>query len=76
MGEMRILGGRGDTKVIWNTENAAEVKAAKRQFKDLVEKQRFAAFRVNESGSQGERVREFDPNAGKLIIVPPMAGGA
>ena len=76
MGEMRILGRRGDTKVIWNTANDDETKAAKRQFKDLVKKRGFAAFRVNDDGSQGERIREFDPQAGKLIIIPPMAGGA
>jgi hypothetical protein len=76
MGEMRIIGGRGDTKVIWNPENSHEVKAAERQFKDLVKKQKFAAFRVLKDGERGEQVREFDPRAAKLIIVPPMAGGA
>lgn len=76
MGEMRILGKRGDTRVIWNTANDDEVKAAERQFKDLVKKKGFVAFRVLKDGSQGERVRDFDPQAGKLIIIPPMAGGA
>lgn len=74
MGEMRVMGGHGDTKVIWNSENADEVKAAERQFKELVKK-KFAAFLVKQDGEQGERVRDFDPQAGKLILVPPMAGG-
>jgi hypothetical protein len=75
MGEMRVMGGHGDTKVIWNPENRDESKAAERQFKDLVKKKKFAAFLVKKDGEQGERVREFDPQAGKLILVPPMAGG-
>lgn len=75
MGEMRIIGGKGDTKVIWNPENKDEVKAAEKQFKDLVKKRKFAAFHVREDGGQGERITEFDPQAGKIIMVPPMAGG-
>jgi hypothetical protein len=33
------------------------------------------AFRVGEGGRKGEQIRAFDPEAEKLILAPPMAGG-
>lgn len=75
MGEMRVMGQPGDTRVMWNPDNTDEVKAAKRQWDDLVGKKRFRGFRVKSDGEKGEQVTEFDPDAAKLIIVPPMAGG-
>lgn len=89
MGELSVMGafGRkvllstgaalepGDTKVIWNPRDEDEVTNARRTFDELVGEKRFAAFRVRERGARGEQVTEFDPDAEKLIIVPPMAGG-
>jgi phage terminase large subunit-like protein len=77
MGEMRVMGRSGDTRIIWNPRDVDEVAAAKRTFDDLVGGKGFLAFRVNkESGNKGTQIREFDPQAEKLIIAPPMAGGA
>lgn len=75
MGELVLMGIAGDTKVMWNADNADEVKAAKKTWDDLVGKKRFLGFKVKKSGEPGEQIREFDPSAGKLIIAPPMAGG-
>lgn len=76
MGEMRVMGQKGDTRVIWNPRDPDEVAAAKAQFDTLVGEKRFLAFKVTAGGGKGEQIREFDPTAEKLIIAPPMAGGA
>jgi len=75
-GEMSVMGKEGDTKVIWNAENADEVENARRTFNDLRRKG-FTAYSVR--GEKGERDRvitEFDPGAERIIMVPRVAGGA
>jgi hypothetical protein len=72
---MRIMGQAGDTKVIWDSDNAEEVKNARRTFGDLRAKG-FLAFRVEPgSGKKGTQITEFDAEAEKLIMVPAMRGG-
>jgi len=72
--EMALLDGTGDTKVIWDPKNADEVDAAKTQFNAL-RKKGFIAYTVNKKGDKGEIIREFDPDAEKIILSPPLAGG-
>jgi hypothetical protein len=73
--EIAVMGREGDTKTIWNPQNTDEVANARRTFTDL-RAQGYLAFRVNEDGGQGEQITEFDPNAGKMILmVPQMRGG-
>ena len=75
MGEMRILDTSGDTKVIWDPDNEDEVDAAEAQFNSL-KKKGFTAFEVGKRGKKSdERVDEFNPDLGKLIMVPAMRGG-
>ena len=74
MGELRILGKEGDTKVIWDPKNDDEVEAAEEQFDSLVDKG-FLAFKVKKDGSKGTQIKEFDPKAGKIILVPKIVGG-
>lgn len=74
MGNMAIMGKSGDTKLIWSPGNEAEVDNARRTFNDLKAK-RFVAFAVKKDGEKGERVTEFDADAEKIIMVPPMQGG-
>ena len=64
----------GDTKIIWNSDNAEEVSNARRTFDDL-KKKGFAAFAVKANGDKGERIFAFDEDAEKLIMVPPLQGG-
>lgn len=64
----------GDTKIIWNPRDRDEAANAKRTFDEFTAK-RFHAFKVDESGSKGEQVDEWDPEIGKMILAPPMAGG-
>lgn len=74
--EIAIMGREGDTKVIWNPQNTDEVENARRTFVDLRAKG-YLAFRVQaEGGDKGEQITEFDPQAGKMILmVPQMRGG-
>ena len=73
--ELAIMSTKGDTKVMWNPENADEVAAAKAQFDTLIGKG-FSAFKVvGPKGEQGDQIREFDPKAGKIILVPALQGG-
>jgi very-short-patch-repair endonuclease len=76
MGELRIMGAKGDSKHIWNPRDPDETAAAKAVWDDLVGKKRFLGFKVKRGGEPGERITEFDSEAGKLIITPPMAGGS
>lgn len=74
IGEMRVMGRKGDTRIIWDPDNEHEVAQARKTFDDL-RKKRFVAFKVGSGGKKGEQVTEFDPSAEKLILAPPMAGG-
>jgi len=71
-----MMTGHGDVRKIWNAANADEVEDAKRTWEHLVGEKGYMAFLVNpEDNTKGDQIREFDPNAGKIILVPPMRGG-
>lgn len=72
---MEVMDGSGDTKSIWDPENEDEVAAAKAQYDTLVKKG-YRAFAVSgKDGEQGEQMDKFDPKAGRMIMIPAMAGG-
>ena len=73
-GIMRVMGVRGDTKIIWDSDNSDEVAAAKKTFNDLRDKH-FTAFSVSKKGDKDKMITEFDPDAEKIIMVPRMQGG-
>ena len=75
MPEMRVMGGKGDTKIIWDRDNPEEVENARRTFDDLKEKG-YLAYKVDDDdASKGEVIRRFNAKAEKMILAPPMAGG-
>lgn len=74
MGELRVMGREGDTRMTWDRGNADEVESVRAMFNDL-RRRGHLAYSVEEGGGRGEVVREFDPNAQKVILAPPMAGG-
>lgn len=71
---MVALDASGDTKTIWNPANPDETANAKRTFEDLTKKG-YLAFSVNSDGSKGEQITRFDPEAGKVLLIPQMRGG-
>ena len=74
MGELRCMSSLGDTKVIWDPKNDDEVEAAEEQFNTLIDKG-FSAFEVKKGGDKGKKITKFNPNAGKIIMVPEIVGG-
>lgn len=75
MGEMCVLGKIGDLKIMWDKKKDVEVMAAKEQFERLME-EGYTAFEVGLKGKiTTKKVEEFDPDLGKLIMVPEIAGG-
>lgn len=75
MGTLAVMSRtQGDTHVIWDAANADEVANARRMFNDLRSKG-FFAYAVTGEGRKGRQVTEFEPDAQKIIMAPPMAGG-
>ncbi len=73
-GELAVMGMEGDIKSIWDPAVPDEVENARSTF-DRMRKKGYLAFSVNAAGDKGEQIREFDPAAGKIIMVPPLQGG-
>ena len=64
----------GDSKLVWSSSNQDEVSAARKMFQDLKAKG-FLAYSVKKDGDKGSVVREFDSEAEKIIMTPPLVGG-
>lgn len=75
MGTLATMGQRGDVKQIWDPANADEVAAARKTFNDLTKKGYLAFAVTGSKGAKGEQIREFDPEASRIILAPPMQGG-
>ena len=73
-GTMRIIDGTGDTKLIWDSTKEVEVENARQTFNNL-KKKKYNAYAVKKDGEKGTVITEFDPDAEKIIMAPPMAGG-
>jgi hypothetical protein len=75
MGTMATLSRAGDVRVMWNPDVPGEVAAAKKAFDEAIKKG-MLAFSVKKTGEKGTQVREFDAEAEKIILAPPMRGGS
>lgn len=70
------MGVEGDVKTVWDPNAADEVEEARRQFERLTKEKKFRAYRVTgTNGEAGEPMPTFEAAAGRVIFVPPMAGG-
>lgn len=74
MGEMRIIGRKGDVKVEWHPDNPAEVEVAKTAFEENKQKG-YKAFRMYPGERDGEEINRLDEYADLILFVPPMVGG-
>ena len=72
--ELTVLDFNGESKHQWNPDNPDEVAAIRTLYNEL-KKKGFLAFSVNRKGDRGEQIREFDPEAGHIILAPPQKGG-
>jgi len=74
-GEMAVMGKEGDTKHMWDKTKPVEVNRARELFDGFI-KDGYTAFSVaGEKGDKDKQVRTFDPNAERLIFVPPVQAG-
>lgn len=66
----------GDVEVSWAPGNDDEIGAARETF-DRLRRRGYLAYKTSGSGSRKSRdqIREFDPAAGRIVMVPPLAGG-
>lgn len=71
---MHVLDRTGDSRFMWSPDNPDEIKAAKQHFKKLKDKG-YLAYKVEDDGSKGEVIRDFDETAGKIIMSPQLVGG-
>lgn len=74
MNELRVIDPTGDTKTIWDPSRPDEVENARETFRKLKAKG-YIAYRVDQGGNKAEIMAEFDPQAGKVIMAPPVVGG-
>ena len=74
MGMLRILCGRGDVKVEWDTERAEAVAEAERIFRENAARG-YTAFKVEDGVNNATRIDEFDPAAREIIQIPRIVGG-
>jgi hypothetical protein len=72
--ELAVMDHTGDTKTIWDSDNADEVEAARETFNAL-KKKGYMIYRVGKLGAKGEQMQKFDPEAEKMIAVPAVVGG-
>lgn len=73
-GLLAVMNDTGDTKTIWDRNNADEVEAARAQF-DFFKKKGYMAYKIVVEGTKGEIISKFDPSAERIIFAPPMGGG-
>lgn len=65
----------GDTRIMWDADRPTEVDAARAAF-DAARSRGYLGYSVSESGERGnEVIREFDPEAEKIIMAPALRGG-
>jgi hypothetical protein len=74
MGELISMSRKGDVKLSWNRDNEQEVTAAREIFDEKI-KEGWAAFAEKKFGGKGDKVKTFDPDAERIVLVPPIAGG-
>ncbi len=71
---LEVMDDTGDTKTNWDKGNADEVAAARAQFASLKDKG-YVAYSVDKDGESDSVIKEFDPDAERLIMRPAMVGG-
>jgi hypothetical protein len=74
-GLMCTLDKTGDVRQMWDRRNDDEVEAARKQFRELTRKGYLAYKAEGKDGHQGEQIREFDPEAERIILVKQLVGG-
>lgn len=75
MGVLKLMGPAGDQRIAWDPTDKGQITKAKAKFDQLVKNMKYLAFRMDETGKKGEQIKEFDENAGAILVVAPIVGG-
>lgn len=73
MGIIRWMCADGDTQLAWDTCNPASIDRAREMIERAFREGR-GVFGLDETGV-GVRLREFDPNAREIVVIPQIKGG-
>jgi len=65
---MRVLDDNGDTRLVWNRRDQAEVDEARTKFNKYLQKG-YRAYLCRSDGSKGHRVETFDSLLEELILM-------
>jgi len=71
---LRILDSSGDRRLVWRKESDDEVKEAKKAFREALAKGALA-YKVDNDGERSKQIREFDPEAEEIVVMPMVTGG-
>lgn len=76
-GAMAEASNIGDTKVMWDPNDEASVRAAKAAFDEATTGQKkMVAYNVDDTGQKTDAIiKQFDKNLGRLILMPQTEGG-
>jgi len=72
--QMRVLCSEGDQKVLWDPDNEDQVDVARMTF-DKLKAKNYTAWKVDKKGQPAKEIQKFNPKAGRLIMIPTIAGG-
>ena len=72
--EIAVMDQTGHTRHIWDASVPDEVAAVKQLFDSFIAKG-YKAFRVKKDGSDGERMKAFEPDAERMILMKAIQGG-
>jgi hypothetical protein len=73
MHELQILGREGHRSKTWDVDVKEQVDEAQEEFARCLLNS-YAAFEMGE-GQKGSIIRDFNPDAERILLVPPMKGG-
>ena len=76
VGELCVMTPKdGDIKMMWDKTKAEEIVAADDMFNTMKGRGYIAYSVVGKNGEKGEVIKDFDPDAERIIMTPPMQGG-
>lgn len=70
----RVLSDEGDTRLVWDRREAAQVKEAYQRFRELLD-EGHTAYVVRSDGKKGSKLDEFDPLHEEILMVPKTMPG-
>jgi hypothetical protein len=73
MGVIRWMSAEGDTQVVWDETDAPSMDRA-REMIDRAFREGRGVFSLDADGV-GVRLRQFDPSAREIVVIPQIKGG-